>query len=81
VDKTCNDEADVGAIGVSGKMVSLIGTEAWATTDTDDLNISDMGDNGDYDLALPQTAGGLAAEEEGNQQVVQAAAEHIGELV
>ena len=44
-------------------MVSLIGSEAWAATGTDDLNISDMGDDGDYDWALPETAGGLAAEE------------------
>jgi hypothetical protein len=47
-------------------MVSLIGSEAWAATGTDDLNIGEMGDDGDCDWALPQAAGGLAAEEEKN---------------
>jgi hypothetical protein len=80
VDKTCNDGKNGGKTGVSGKMESLIGSEAWAATGTDDLNISDMGDDGDYDWALPQTAGGLAAEEEGDLDIVQVAAGHLGGL-
>ena len=50
VDKTCSDGTDGGKIGVSGKMGSLIGSEAWAATG-DEVNISDMGDDGDYDWA------------------------------
>ena len=80
VDKACNDGTDVGKIGVSGKMGNLIGSEAWTATGTDDLNISDMGDDGDYDLALPQTADGLAAEEEEDLEIVQVAAGHLGGL-
>jgi hypothetical protein len=57
---------------------SFIGSEACAATGTDDLNISDIGDDGDYDWALPQTAGGLAAEEEEDLKIVQVAAEHLG---
>jgi hypothetical protein len=78
VEKTYNDGADRGKIGVSGKTGSLIGSEAWAATGTGDLNISDMGDDGDYDWALPQTAGGLAAEEEGRLEIVQVAVRHLG---
>jgi len=77
VEKTCNDGKDGEKIGASGKMGSLIRSEAWAATGTDDLNINDMGDDGDYDWALPQTAGGLAAEEEGDLEIVQVAAGHL----
>ena len=80
VDKACNDGTDGGKIGVSGKMGNLIGSEAWTATGTDDLNISDMGDDGDYDWALPQTADGLAAEEEEDLEIVQVAAGHLGGL-
>jgi hypothetical protein len=78
VDKTCNDGTDGGKTGVSGKVGSFIGSEACAATGTDDLNISDIGDDGDYDWALPQAAGGLAAEEEEDVKIVQVAAEHLG---
>ena len=80
VDKACNDGTDGGKIGVSGKMGNLIGSKAWTATGTDDLNISDMGDDGDYDWALPQTADGLAAEEEEDLEIVQVAAGHLGGL-
>lgn len=39
-----------------------------------------MGDDGDYDWALPQTADGLAAEEEEDLDIVQVAAGHLGRL-
>jgi hypothetical protein len=58
----------------------LIGSEAWAATGTDELSISEMGDDGDYVWALPQTADGLAAEEEGDIEIVQVAAGHLGGL-
>jgi hypothetical protein len=58
-------------------MENLIVSEARAATGTDELNISDMGDDGDYDLALPQTTGGLAAEEEVDLEIVQVAAGHL----
>jgi hypothetical protein len=39
-----------------------------------------MGDDGDYDWALPQTAGGLAAEEEEDLEIAQVAARQLGGL-
>ena len=80
VDKTCNDGTDGGKTLVSGKIGSMIESEARAATGTDDLNISDMGDDGDYDWVLPQTADGLAAEEEEDLEIVQVAAGHLGGL-
>ena len=61
-------------------MVSLIESEAWAATGTGDLSIGEMGDDGDCDWALPQAAGGLAAEEEKNLEIAQVAAGHLGGL-
>jgi hypothetical protein len=39
-----------------------------------------MGDDGDCDWALPQTADGLAVEDEGDLEIVEVAAGNLGGL-
>ena len=82
LDRKCNDGAGGGKIGVSGVMGGLIGAEVWTSSDANTLEISDMGEDGDFDWTLfaPPTEAGDDAAIEQQIEVVHVAAGHLGGL-